>query len=183
MHKTDKVLHYNNVEYGYEAIGIPYSKQEYYLYLILPSKNVNLKKLSQVLTYSNIQQIVDESQQQTVDIKLPSLKMKANNRVKTVLAEMGIGHLFQDANWSKMLVESQLKVSEIWHYVELNVNEKGSDISAGTTEEFKIYSPQIPVTEYNQQFYVQKPYLFFIYHPLTKTVLFYGSISKITDYW
>jgi serine protease inhibitor len=180
MHKTDKVLHYNDVEHGYEAIGIPYSNQEYYMYLILPNENTNLKHLiHEVITYEHIQHVVSQSQPQIVDIKLPSMKLKTSNRIKEVLSEMGVGHLFQAADWSNMLLESQLKVSEIWHYVEMEINEKGSDISVGTTEEFKIYSPQTSVTGYQHQFYAQRPYLFFIYHPLTKTVIFYGSISTV----
>lgn len=182
MHTTDYVPYYNDASDKYEVVGIPYQNKEYYMYLVLPYESESLKYFSDIFTYEHINHIVRDSVVSKVDIKLPIMRLRTSNRMKESLGQMGIRYLFESADLSNMLTESQLKVSEIWHHVDIDVNEKGAAFSAGTTQEYKVYSEHVPEQDAEQQFYVQRPYMFFIYHPETHTVLFYGSINKLSNY-
>ncbi len=177
LHKTDNVPYYVDQDSKYEVVGIPYKNNEYIMYVVLPHESESLKDVMDGFTYEDIQKIVQYSKPQTVDIKFPHIQIKVNHQLKDMLQEMGVHKLFDSPDLTNMLAQIQLKVSQMWHHVEMDIHEQGSDISAGTTQEYKIYDEFVP-TEEVKQFYVQRPYTFFIHHPYTKSVLFYGSIYK-----
>lgn len=78
------------------------------------------------------------------------------------------------ANLSKMGLGQESYISDILHKVEIVVDEIGTVASAATV---------VTVTRGGQPiFNVNRPFLFFIHHSLSDTILFWTSINKPTPY-
>lgn len=180
MHKIDFLLYTDIAEHKFEVVGIPFKNDEHYMYILLPHEGVHLIDVVQSINYDVIQQILSLTTKQTVDLKMPILTMNDHEQMKDVLQTMGIHKLFDSPDLGNMLTHMDLEVTQIWHDTQLMMNENGIDAWAGTTQEYKIYSEHISDDEM-QQFWVQRPFMFFIHHPSTKSILYYGSVHKVGD--
>ena len=182
MHKTDTVPYYNDQQYNYEAVGIPYKQGQYQMYVILPQAGQTLKNLSDVFTYQHIGHIIAESAPTVVDIKVPQMKIKTSRKIKQILQQLGLNQLFDSPDLSNMVDEqSNLRVSEVSYALEIDVNEQGTDVCAGTTQQYKVHQQQVQFADAQKQVYLQKPFMFFVYHPATKSVLFYGNVYQLSE--
>lgn len=181
MHKTDSLLYMDMPELSFEVVGIPFKNGEHYMYVLMPHEGVHLIDMVQSMSYDIIQQIITQSGRKTVDLKMPMMTMKDHEQMKDVLQIMGIHKLFDSPDLGNMLTGMSLKVTQIWHDTELMMDENGIDAWAGTTQEYKIYSEHHTPDDEMKQFWVQKPFMFFIHHPSTKSILYYGSVYKVGD--
>lgn len=182
MHKTDTVPYYCNQQYHYEAVGIPYAQNEYQMYVILPQQGQTLKNLTDIFTYKHIQQIIGESVPTAVDIKVPQMKIKTSDKIKQVLQQLGINQLFDSPDLSNMVDQSNLRVSQVSYALEIQVGEQGTDICAGTAQQYKVHEQKMQFVDAQKQFYLQKPFMFFVYHPATKCVLFHGNVYQLSEW-
>ncbi|XP_065219526.1 leukocyte elastase inhibitor-like [Planococcus citri] len=181
MHKTDTVPYYYNQEYHFESVAIPYKQSEYLMYVILPQEGQTLKNLSDIFTYQQIQQIINESTSTVVDIKVPQIKIKTSDKIKQILQQLGLNQLFETPDLSNMIDQSNLKLSQVSYSLEIQVDEQGTDVCAGTAQQYKVHDQQVQFVDAQKQFYLQKPFMFFVYHPATKCVLFYGNVYQLSQ--
>lgn len=180
MHQTNSLIYADIIDHQFEMVGIPFKNGEHYMYILLPHEGVRLMDMVQTIDYDVIQQILSQTTKRTVDLKVPMFTMTDHEQMKDVLQTMGIHKLFDSPDLGNMLTHMNLKVTQIWHDTQLIMDETGIDAWAGTTQEYKIYSQHIPDDEM-QQFWVQRPFMFFIHHPSTKSMLYYGSVNKVGD--
>lgn len=90
---------------------------------------------------------------------------------------MGINSVFDPskANLSKFGSDPTLYINDILHKVEIDVDEIGTVASAATV---------VTVTRGGQPtFNVNRPFLFFIHHRHSDTILFWASVNKPTPYF
>lgn len=90
---------------------------------------------------------------------------------------MGINKIFNPlmADLSNMASEPQSYISDILHKVNIVFNEIGTVASAATI---------VTITRSGQPaFNVNKPFIFFIHHELSDTILFWGTVYKPTPYY
>lgn len=180
MHKTEKLPYYCDKQNQYEAIGIPYKQNEFHMYLVLPNEGQSLRNLADVFNYQHVRKIITSSRPTTVDIKMPRMKIRTSDKIKDTLIRLGINQLFDKPDLSNMVDGSNLKVSQISYALEMDVDEKGTDVCSGTTAEYKVHQQQV-INDASKQFYVQKPYMFFVYHPPTKSILFHGNVYHVGE--
>lgn len=78
------------------------------------------------------------------------------------------------ADLSNMASEPHSYISDILHKVEIVFNEVGTVASAATV---------VTITRGGQStFNINKPFLFFIHHEPSDTILFWGTVFKPTPY-
>lgn len=107
-----------------------------------------------------------------VYVHLPKFQLEENYDLKSYFAAMGLLDVFDSgkANLSGMSGAQDLHVSKIVHKSFLEVNEVGTEAAAATAAAIMLLS--LPVAE---EFKADHPFLFFIRHKGTNTILFLGK--------
>uniref|UniRef100_A0A672KYE9 Serpin B6 n=1 Tax=Sinocyclocheilus grahami TaxID=75366 RepID=A0A672KYE9_SINGR len=112
--------------------------------------------------------------QQEVQISLPRFKMEETYDMKSLLISMGMEDVFdgQKVNLSGMSPNNDLVVTKVIHKAFVEVNEEGTEAAAAciVTMEMCLRIPPV--------FNADHPFLFFIRHNPTKSILFYGRFCS-----
>ncbi|VVC36648.1 Hypothetical protein CINCED_3A002316 [Cinara cedri] len=173
---NSEVFYYKNDELKFKAIGLPYKGNEYTAYFVLPNGNISLRGLMSTINERTLKTITESTTLTDITYLVPKMTLKSFTNLKPVLQKMEIDSVFDSskANLSKMGLGSDFYVSDILHKVEIVIDEIGTVASAATV---------VTITRGgNPTFNVNKPFLFFIHHRLSDTILFWASINKPTPY-
>ncbi len=113
--------------------------------------------------------------QQEVEVSLPRFKMEETYDMKSLLISMGMEDVFdgQKVNLTGMSPNNDLVVSKVVHKAFVEVNEEGTEAAAATGVVMMTRCLMIP-----QVFNADHPFLFFIRHNPTKSILFYGCFCS-----
>ncbi len=115
--------------------------------------------------------------QQEVRVSLPRFKMEETYDMKSLLVSMGMEDVFdeQKVNLSGMSPNNDLVVSKVVHKAFVEVNEVGTEAAAATGVVMMVMCGSLSIP---QVFNADHPFLFFIRHNPTKSVLFYGRFCS-----
>ncbi|XP_062406932.1 alpha-1-antitrypsin homolog [Sardina pilchardus] len=106
-------------------------------------------------------------------VHMPKYSISGKISLKDTLVSMGVVSAFSNtANFTGMTGE-KVKVSKVEHKAVLNVDEKGTEASAVTTVDFKLYGSFTP-----KPLKIDRPFLVFITDYNTKSILFMGKITN-----
>uniref|UniRef100_A0A8W4F7D6 Serpin domain-containing protein n=1 Tax=Sus scrofa TaxID=9823 RepID=A0A8W4F7D6_PIG len=145
-----------------KILEIPYTGQELSMLLLLPDEVDGLQKLEEGLTAEKLlewtsSQNMKESQ---VDLHLPRFKVEESYDLKATA----------DADFSGM---TGLAISSVVHKSFVEVTEEGTEAAAATGVVTGITSAPL-----NNHFHCDHPFLFFIRHNKTNSILFCGRVSS-----
>lgn len=179
MNNKKDIPYSNNPTLRYEAISLQYYGNELAMFLVLPYANQTLKNLSSNLNPANLRQLIEDTMDNYthVQYKVPRMKFKYNRKLNDDLSQLGVKSLFDHPKLTNMVTTSDMKVSEIVHAAEIEVQEKGTVATAVTTLSFVPLSLPLPPVE-PIPFHLNRPFMFFIYHFETKVILFSGFVYK-----
>ncbi|XP_048656449.1 serpin B9-like isoform X5 [Marmota marmota marmota] len=109
-----------------------------------------------------------------VEVLLPRFKLQEDYDMQSVLQRLGMVDAFQQgqADLSAMSTETDLCLSKVVHKSVVEVNEEGTEAAAVMGEEMEYCSA------YLRRFHADHPFLFFIRHNKTNTLLFCGRFSS-----
>ncbi|XP_047206238.1 leukocyte elastase inhibitor-like isoform X1 [Girardinichthys multiradiatus] len=163
-------------EVNCQILEMPYKGKELSMLIFLPSDmegTTGLEKLEQELTYDKFMEWTrpDMMNVKEVEVRLPRFKMDEKYDMKNVLMSMGMVDAFDQGNsdFSGMSPANDLFVSEIYHKAFVEVNEEGTEAAAATAAVMMLHCAMIPA-----KFIADHPFLFFIRHNPSTTVLFAG---------
>ncbi|XP_068864361.1 serpin B12-like isoform X2 [Aphelocoma coerulescens] len=111
----------------------------------------------------------------TVEVYLPRFKLEGTFNLNEVLQEMGMTDIFTEpkVDLSAMTFAKSLVLSNVVHKAYVEVNEEGTVAAAGTGA--SIVSRSLPLTGV---FMADHPFLFFIRHNPTNTIVFFGKLCS-----
>uniref|UniRef100_A0A672SSR6 Serpin B6 n=1 Tax=Sinocyclocheilus grahami TaxID=75366 RepID=A0A672SSR6_SINGR len=132
-------------------------------------------KLEKALTYEKLMEWTKPSKmrRQEVQVSLPRFKMEETYDMKSLLISMGMEDVFdgQKVNLSGMSPNNDLVVSKVIHKAFVEVNEEGTEAAAAT-------GAVIAIRSFAQMFIADHPFLFFIRHNPSNSILFYGHFCS-----
>ncbi|XP_076617522.1 leukocyte elastase inhibitor-like [Chaetodon auriga] len=168
-------------EVNCQLLEMPYQGEELSMLIFLPNDieddTTGLEKLEKELTYEKFANWTcpDLMGLTEVEVKLPRFKMEENYDLKNVLVSMGMTDAFNVSlsNFSGMSPANDLVLSEVIHKAFVEVNEEGTEAAAATTAVLTYRIEPIPGF-----FIADHPFLFFIRHNATKSILFAGRYSS-----
>uniref|UniRef100_A0A8W4FBV0 Serpin domain-containing protein n=1 Tax=Sus scrofa TaxID=9823 RepID=A0A8W4FBV0_PIG len=139
--------------------------QELSMLLLLPDEVDGLRKLEEGLTAEKLlawtsSQNMKESQ---VDLHLPRFKVEENYKLMAKA----------DADFSGMTGRRELAISSVVHKSFVEVTEEGTEAAAATGVVTGMTSAPL-----NNHFHCDHPFLFFIRHNKTNSILFCGRVSS-----
>uniref|UniRef100_A0A8C2E569 Serpin B6 n=1 Tax=Cyprinus carpio TaxID=7962 RepID=A0A8C2E569_CYPCA len=115
--------------------------------------------------------------QEKVEVSLPRFKMEETyDNIKSFLISMGMEDVFDErkVNLSGMSPNNDLVVTKVIHKAFVEVNEEGTEAAAATGVIIAGFSMPLPP----KTFIADHPFLFFIRHNPSNSILFYGRFCS-----
>ncbi|XP_038652708.1 leukocyte elastase inhibitor-like [Scyliorhinus canicula] len=182
MMQQEKKLFFCSVpEIKIQVLELPYVDNELSMIILLPDDimddSTGLKQLEQTLTLKKLQEwtLPNQMREQEVDVRLPKFKLEEEYELIPPLSSLGMWDLFDysRADLSGMSGAPDLFVSKVVHKSFVEVNEEGTEAAAATGVVCMTLSYTRP-----ESFTADHPFLFFIRHNKTNTILFFGRYTS-----
>ncbi|XP_014699271.3 serpin B3-like isoform X1 [Equus asinus] len=161
-----------------KILEIPYKGKDLSMMLMLPNEVDGLQKLEDKLTTEKLIEWTSSQnmRERLLDLYLPRFKVEDSYDLKDTLMSMGIVDAFSewDANFLGMAKSRDLLVTKVAHKSFLEVNEEGTEATAATGV---VVSGRTSALIYGS-FHCDHPFLFFIKHNNTNSILFMGRVSS-----
>uniref|UniRef100_A0A8C8TGK9 Serpin domain-containing protein n=1 Tax=Peromyscus maniculatus bairdii TaxID=230844 RepID=A0A8C8TGK9_PERMB len=162
-----------------KMLVMPYDGMELSLIVLLPVDGslILLCQVENNLTFEKLMSWTkpDFMRSTRAEVLLPKFKLQEDYDMKSVFQHLGMVDVFQEgkADLSGMSLERNLCVSECVHKSVVEVNEEGTEAAASTMVNICCYS-----SGGDPRFCADHPFLFFIRHNETNTLLFCGRFSS-----
>ncbi|XP_063357295.1 leukocyte elastase inhibitor-like [Pelmatolapia mariae] len=175
-----KKLPYNYIaDHDLQILELPYVGEELSMFILLPKESSDsLLKLEKELTQERLNEWTDRKNMEVdseVVLHLPKFKLEEDYELNEPLAKLGMKDVFcaGKADLSGMNGEAGLFLSTVAHKAFAEVNEEGTEAAAATGAVIKLESFIA-----DTHFTADHPFLFFIRHNETKSMLFFGRFSS-----
>ncbi|KAK1337509.1 hypothetical protein QTO34_002139 [Cnephaeus nilssonii] len=160
-----------------QILGIPYKNRDLSMFVLLPNDIDGLEKIINEVSPEKLVEWTNPGQmkERTVDLHLPRFEVEDSYDLEAALGAMGLGDAFSEleADYSVMSPRSGLHAQKFLHGSFVVVTEEGTEAAAGTGMGFAVTS----VPNY-ETFHCNHPFLFFIRHNESNSVLFFGKFSS-----
>jgi serine protease inhibitor len=170
MQATD--FYYYTEEPGYQALEVPFRKEELGMVFLLPTDG-DFAAFESELTTEKLNSITDALEYISGTVKLPKFTFKSKFKLRTILKQMGMVAPFGgSADFTGMYAPGGIYIDEAYHDTFIAVDESGAEAAGATAIVFREVS--IPHPEY--QFTADRPFLIFIRDRVTGAILFMGRV-------
>uniref|UniRef100_A0A8C8SWA4 Serpin family B member 10 n=1 Tax=Pelusios castaneus TaxID=367368 RepID=A0A8C8SWA4_9SAUR len=157
-------------------IELPYVGNDLSMLILLPD-DISDDTTERDLTYEKLSKWTSsEMMEKTeVDVYLPRIKMEESYDLKSTLSSMGMQDAFSEdrADFRGMSEKNDLVLSHVFHKCFVEINEEGTEAAAATAASMTTRSLISAI-----QFIADHPFLFFLRHNETKTILFLGRFCS-----
>ncbi|XP_061842133.1 leukocyte elastase inhibitor-like isoform X2 [Nerophis lumbriciformis] len=162
-----------------QILELPYKGKDLSMLIFLPmhivGDSTGLEMIETQLTYENFLEWTRPDMMDIVTVKvgLPRFKMEEKYNMKNVLVSMGMSDAFNISNsdFSGMSPAKDLVLSKVIHKAFVEVNEEGTEAAAACAFESAF---QFRCVSRTHVFIADHPFLFFIRHNPSMSVLFAG---------
>ncbi|NWW88348.1 SPB10 protein, partial [Rhynochetos jubatus] len=180
MFLRDKFLILRETTMKFKIIELSYVENELSMFVLLPDdisdNTTGLEMVERALTYEKLAEWTTSASMMKfeVDLYLPKLKLEENYDLKSTLTSMGIRNAFDpvQADFTGMSAKKDLFISKIIHKAFVEVNEEGTEAAAATG--VLVLRSKAPT----MTFKADHPFLFFIKHNKSQTILFFGRFCS-----
>ncbi|KAM8731808.1 leukocyte elastase inhibitor-like isoform 1-T4 [Acanthopagrus schlegelii] len=176
-----RLLKIDDSDINCKILEMPYKGNDLSMLIFLPNEieddTTGLEKLEKALTYEKFNEWTspDMMIKDEVEVSLPRFKMEEKYDLNDVLISMGMKDAFDVgmSDFSGMSPANDLFLSKVVHKAFVEVNEEGTEAAAATAAVVTIRSAKITET-----FIADHPFLFFIRHNDSKSILFAGRFCS-----
>lgn len=166
-----------------QILEMVYQGGDLSLVIVLPHKKDGLAALEKRLSVEQIKKWISKTRRGKLKVYLPKFKLRWGRSIKKDLIEMGMpapfsqpAADFRHINGHPGSSASGLYISDVLHKAFVEINEEGTEAAAATAVHMRakgigLRPPKIPV------FRADHPFLFFIRHKKTGSILFVGRLT------
>ncbi|XP_050994027.1 leukocyte elastase inhibitor-like [Labeo rohita] len=181
MYQSKKFPFRGIPEYELQVLELPYKQEELSMLILLPNETQDgsdpLLKLESELTLDKLLDWTERDKMatsMTIRVHLPKFKLEVDSSLSEILQEMGMSSVFQEtkADLTGMSTQAGLSISAVIHKAFVEVNEEGTEAAAATAI-CLLGRARAREREF-QSFKADHPFMFFIRHNPTNSILFAG---------
>ncbi|MEE6465205.1 hypothetical protein FKM82_006486 [Ascaphus truei] len=164
-----------------KVLELPYINKELSMIILLPDdikdNSTGLEQLEKEMSVKKLKEwtSADMMEKTKVVVDLPRILLEESYDLKGSLSSMGLSDLFnaEIADLKGISAKSKLYLSQVFHKSFVEINEEGTEAAAATAGIAAVRSALFNVT-----FEADHPFLFFIRHNKTNSILFYGKFCS-----
>ncbi|XP_058413258.1 serpin B8 isoform X2 [Diceros bicornis minor] len=160
-----------------QVLELPYEGEELSMVILLPDDNTDLTVVEKALTYEKFRAWTNPEKmtKDRVQVFLPRFKLEESYDLESFLRSLGMTDAFEEAkaDFSGMSTKKNMPLSKVTHKCFVEVNEEGTEAAAATAV---VRNARCSRTE--PRFCADHPFLFFIRHQKTNSILFCGRFSS-----
>ncbi|XP_036891463.1 serpin B8 [Sturnira hondurensis] len=160
-----------------QVLELPYAGEELSMLILLPDEDTDLAVVEKALTPEKLTAWMDPKTMTLgkIQVFLPRFKLEQSYDLEPVLRSLGMTDAFDEskADFSGMSTKKNVPVSKVAHKCFGEVNEEGTEAAAATAV---VRNSRCARTE--PKFCADHPFLFFIRHHKTNSILFCGRFSS-----
>lgn len=171
MHQQKETGYYEDDEV--QAIELLYKNQKLSMIIILPKEIDGWKLIGRIITGERLEIINKGIQLHKIKMSIPKFSFESELNLKEFLFKMGMEQAFtNDANFSGMTKENDLRIDDVIHKAYIEVNETGTEAAAATavTMALKTALEEEDII----QFVADHPFLYLIMDKSTGGIIFIG---------
>ncbi|KAM4834957.1 uncharacterized protein RHO17_023523 [Thomomys bottae] len=161
-----------------QVLELPYEGKELSMLVLLPDDGVDLSTVENNLTFEKFISWTkpDHMKCVEVEVSLPRFKLEENYDMELVLQRLGMVDAFQQgkADLSVLSTDTGLCLSKFMHKSFVEVNEEGTEAAAASAAVIV----ECCLQESEHRFCADHPFLFFIRHNRTNSLLFCGRFTS-----
>uniref|UniRef100_A0A3P8ZBS0 Leukocyte elastase inhibitor n=1 Tax=Esox lucius TaxID=8010 RepID=A0A3P8ZBS0_ESOLU len=181
MHQMKKFPFNYVPDYNLQIVELPYVDEELSMFVLLPEEATDgadpLVKLERELTVDKLDEWTRRENMDTgtdIIVHLPKFKLEEEYKLIEPLVALGMKVVFTGglADLSGMNGKGGLFLSTVVHKAFVEVNEEGTEAAAATAGMVSFCMLR------EEHFTADHPFLFFIRHNKTKSILFLGRFSS-----
>ena len=180
MHQRSLLPYSENKDFKF--LEIPYIKEYYSMYILLPKQILTVKELVSAVDNQTIVGLRRRAFNYEVDVLLPKFEFGNHHAIGSVLSDMGVKSAFDRAraDFDKMIVKRigayRIYLSQVYHDAWIEVNEEGTEAAAATTGGHFSFGCSASMRARRVDFHADHPFLFLIVDNTSRSVLFAGWI-------
>uniref|UniRef100_A0A8C0G8N6 Serpin family B member 11 (gene/pseudogene) n=1 Tax=Chelonoidis abingdonii TaxID=106734 RepID=A0A8C0G8N6_CHEAB len=169
MYQKDRFKIAHIQEMNAQILMIPYAGKSLSMIILLPDDITGLEQ--KLIRWTSLESMKDRE----VEVYLPRFKLEDTFELNLPLQEMGMIDVFEEskADLSGMAPPRKLFLSKVVHKAYVEVNEEGT-LAAAATGSVVVNRSHIS----DGLFMADHPFLFFIQHNPTNTILFLGKLCS-----
>ncbi|KAM9632136.1 serpin B8 isoform 1-T2 [Trichechus inunguis] len=160
-----------------QVLELPYVGKELSMVILLPDDDTDLTVVEKELTYEKFKAWTNPEEMTTSEVQvfLPRLKLEESYDLESFLRRLGMSDAFEEvkADFSGMSTEKNVYISKVAHKCFAEVNEEGTEAAAASAV---VMNTRSISTE--PRFCADHPFLLFIRHHKTNSILFCGRFSS-----
>ncbi|XP_074135113.1 serpin B11 isoform X1 [Sminthopsis crassicaudata] len=159
-----------------QVLELPYASGNLSMLVLLPKDTEQIEKIEKRLNLKTFKQWTSSLMtKKEVDVYLPRFKLGIKYELNSLLKTLGIRDIFDPlkADLSGLSPSRDLYLSKVIHKSFIDVNEEGTEASAATGD--VVVVKRLPI---RIRFLADHPFLFFIKHAKTDTIIFCGKVSS-----
>ncbi|XP_067323624.1 serpin B4-like [Anolis sagrei] len=162
-----------------QVLELPYHQDELSMFILLPDNKISPDQFERELTYMTLKEWTSSAnmKKQKMKVFIPKFRLEEKYELKPILKAMGMTDMFllgkADLSGMSQNHDRNLLVSKVIHKAYVDVNEEGTEAAAATGVEVVPESAEIL-----PEFKANRPFIFFIRHNNTGSILFSGRCSS-----
>lgn len=160
---------------------LPYGNEAFSMVFLLPDNGISLASVIENMNAETWQQSVMGMCPLEIPIKIPRFKIEYERELSPDLKEMGMNSMFSNANLTLINPTAELVVSKVKQKTFAEINEEGTEAAAVTVVEIMEIALPDPVEPLIKNFYVDRPFLYFIKEKSTGTIFFIGETRNLSN--
>ncbi|ELK11109.1 serpin B11 isoform X1 [Pteropus alecto] len=160
-----------------QVLELPYVHKKLSMIILLPAGTAALEQVEKQLSVKTFHKWTSSSNmvESEVEVHLPRFKLEIKYELNSLLKSLGMTDVFNQvkADLSGISPDKGLHLSKVIHKSYVDVNEEGTEAAAATGDNLVL--KRLPI---RAKFMANRPFLFFIRHLDTNTILFCGKLAS-----
>lgn len=182
MHQ-ESLLHYAENS-NFKMLELPYINQLFSMYVVLPKKIISPEEIISTFNLEMFNDLKTDVMTYDVDVLFPKYEIDSQSKTLEILKKMGIKDLFDQnkADLDKMIFKKleayRVYINEVRQKAWIKVDEKGTEAAAATASINMTFGCSAPMAMPFAEFHADHPFLYFIVHNESQSILFAGWIKE-----
>jgi serpin B len=161
---------------GFQVVSLPYVGGRFSMYIILPPLK-RFEIFERKLDAKLIRSICSSVRRRKVDVTFPKFNYDGSFSLRRALVSLGMELAFCDqADFSGMEPTRELFIHNVYHKAFIAVDEKGTEAAAASAGTPTAVAYRFGFREKVYKFTADHPFIFFVYDPVTGSILFMGRV-------